>query len=203
MKKWYSILCSCLILWSCSNKESDQAASTANNQSDSTQSEDKVFFPVTIFLKGQIKILDSLPVTILQINTVDGKSDSLWVTKEKVIPFLEPFVVDPIYKENLVSLFKESRFNDQSTEAVTFTYEPKVALPDSLAIRHWDVYVDPEKQSVKKIYILKKVKQNDTSTTQQLTWQTGKWAKIVIINNNKDGQSKIQSDTKWVWDLNE
>jgi hypothetical protein len=202
MKKWYSILCCCVVLFSCSNKESEQAISTANNQSDSTQSENKVFFPATIFLKGQIKILDSLPVTILQINTINGKSDSLWVTKEKVIPFLQPFVADPIYKENLVSLFKESKFNDESTQAVTFTYDPKAPLPDSLTIRHWDVYVDPEKQAVKKIYILKQVKEKDASTTQQLTWQAGKWAKIVIINN-KNGQPQIQSDTKWVWDLNE
>lgn len=145
-------------------------------------------------------ILDSLPVTILQVTTANHKSDSSWLSKEKIRPQLQPFTADLIDKENLTALFKESRFNDQSTEAITFTYDPKLILPDSFVLRHWDVYVDPEKGTIKRVYIVKQLRENGKLFTQQLTWQTGKWAKIVTIANET---GTVQSEITWVWNFGE
>ncbi len=158
------------------------------------------FFPVTSFLQGQMQLLDSLPVTILQLTTANGNTDSVWLPAVKVKPQLQAFLSDSIGKTNLYSLFKETKFNDQSTEAITFMYGPKANLPVNMALRHWDVYVDPEKSTVKRIYIVRQVKENNIAAMQQLTWQTGKWAKIVTI---KDEPGTKPSETKWVWDLNE
>jgi len=205
MKKWYFFLsCSSIILLSCTGNNTNPDAATPASTADSTKTEaaNPDFFPVTSFLKGQLHTLDTMPVTILQISTVNNKADSSWITRDKIRPLLQPFVADLIDKKNLVPFFKESKFNDQSTDAITFTYEPKVTLPDSIALRHWDVYVDPEQSTIRKVYLVRQLKENGSLLTQQLTWQTGKWAKIVTIDN-KTGSSHIVSDEKWIWDLSE
>lgn len=187
----------------CSGNKNDQAETAADKKEDSrnADTENRSFFPVTSFLKGQMVLLDSLQITFLQVNTKGSKSDSVWISNKKVRPLLQPFIVDEIDKENLSAFFKESKFNDQSTAAITFTYDPKTILPDSMTLRHWDIYVNPETGNVKRVYILKKMKINNQAYTQQLTWQTGKWAKLVNILDKPDGNSEIQSEIKLVWDL--
>jgi hypothetical protein len=115
---------------------------------------------------------------------------------------LQPFISQEITEDNLTSLFKQTKFNDQTVEAITFTYDPIASLPDSITIKHWDVYVHPETGKVKKVYLLKQLIKNEKKYTQQLTWQTDKWAKIVTILNKADGSSEIESETKWIWDFN-
>ena len=103
----------------------------------------------------------------------------------------------------MAALFKETKFNDQSTEAVTFMYDPKTTLPDSFALRRWDVYFDPNRNIIRRIYMVKQVKENNIPAMQQFTWQTDKWAKIVTINNDKNAAGPVINEIKWIWDLNE
>jgi len=194
----------CLAVWcfffSCNNK-SEQSETVAETK----PAEDTVrvsFFPVTSFLKGQLLILDSLPVTILKIKTTGNKTDSAWIKKDSVRQLLQPFISTEIDTSNLTPFFKETKFNDQTVEAITFTYEPIATIPDSIDIRHWDVYIQPETGKVKKVYILKQIEKDKKKFTQQLTWQTDQWAKIVMILNKPDGNSEIESETKLVWDFN-
>ncbi len=200
MKKLLSLLLIVFIIFGCSGNKNNQPEPSADNSlpKDSTQSS---FFPVTSFLKGQMRLLDSLQITFLQVTTVAKKVDSVWIPREKIRPLLEPFIADIIDKENLTFFFKESKFNDQSTNAITFTYDPKTALPDSISLRRWVVYVNPETGNVKRVYILKQLKANNQVYTQQLTWQTDKWAKLVTILNKPVGNSEIQNDMKLIWDL--
>ncbi len=200
MKKLLSLLLIVFIIFGCTDNKNNQPEPSADNSSpkDSTQSS---FFPVTSFLKGQMRLLDSMQITFLQVTTAAKKVDSAWIPREKIRPLLQPFIADLIDKENLTSFFKESKFNDQSTNAITFTYDPKTALPDSISLRRWVVYVDPETGNVKRVYILKQLKANNQVYTQQLTWQTDKWAKLVTILNKPGGNSEIQNDMKLIWDL--
>lgn len=193
-----AILC---IVFSCNNKtEEANIVADTKPEADSTK---VTFFPVTSFLKGQLLVLDSLPVTVLQIKTVGKKSDSTWLKKENVRPVLQPFISQEIGADNLTAFFKQTKFNDQTVEAITFTYEPLAALPDSITLRHWDVYIQPETGKVKKVYLLKRLNIDGKNYTEQLTWQTDKWAKIVTILNKPDGSSEVESETKLVWDFNE
>ena len=200
MKKLLSLLLIVFIIFGCSDNKNNQSGPSADNSStkDSTQGS---FFPVTSFLKGQMRLLDSMQITFLQVTTAANKADSAWIPREKIRPLLQPFIADLIDKENLTSFFKESKFNDQSTDAITFTYDPKTALPDSISLRRWVVYVNPETGNVKRVYILKQLKANNQVYTQQLTWQTDKWAKLVTILNKPGGNSEIQNDMKLIWDL--
>ena len=159
------------------------------------------FFPVTSFIKGQILTLDSLPVTPLQLTTVKGKTDSIWVQKKDLRELLKPFFTPVIDEKSLTPYFKESRFTDQTINMVTFTYDPKSALPDSMAILHWDVYISPETGNVTKVYIVKKQAQSNQLFTQQLTWQTNKQAKIVTILNKPDGSLELVSEVLLTWDF--
>ncbi len=197
MKKWLLLFFIPVTAIRCSHTQQQPSLTEGTANEDSVKTS---FFPVTSFLLGQMLQLDSMQVTILQITSSNNKADSAWLPKEKIRPQLQPFVSELIDKENLVPYFKESRFSDQTTEAITFTYDPKTALPGSIALRHWDVYVDPEKGTIKRVYIVKELKGENSNITQQLTWQTGKWAKIVAIDN-KSGS--VQSDIKWVWNFNE
>jgi hypothetical protein len=201
MKKYSPLFIAALFLLSCGQNKENNAVGA---KSDTTSTEKEIsFLPVTSILLSQLSALDTLPVTILQIKTVNKKSDSSWVTAAQLKPMLAPFFSPVMDKNNLVALFKESRFDDQSTAAVTFTYDPKVSLPDSLTLRHWDVYYDAEKNAIRRIYILKAIKENNMPVTQQLTWQMDKWAKIVTFINDKNNLTPEITETKWVWDLDE
>jgi len=183
-----------LVLFSgCSNNNKEQSTVTST---DTTQI---LFFPVTSFLKGQLLQFDSLPVTPLLIITQQKKADSNWVKKENIQAFLNDFTSIEINSSNMLPYFTASKFNDQSTDAITFTYRPKKILPNSISLRHWDVYITPQTGQVRKVYMVKQVMLNNQSYTKQLTWETDKSARITTILNLPDGKSNIVKDEKLIW----
>ena len=157
------------------------------------------FFPVTSYLKGQIIILDSLPITPLQITTIKGKSDSVWIQKNDLKKLLAPFLSAIINETNLVTFFTETKFNDQTLNAITFTYDPSRIIPDSISLRHWDVYVNPETGIVEKVYIVKNSKEGKNNFTQQLTWKSNEMAKITTILNKEDGNKELLKEVVYTW----
>jgi hypothetical protein len=199
MNKWLPIIISVCILLSCTSGNKQAPAAKDAEAKDTAA---VLFFPVTDFLKGQMAELDSLQLTPLLITTIRGKTDSTWLKKEAMRTLLEPFLLHEINAVNVVPLFKATKFNDQTLNAVTFTYDPIKALPDSIAIRHWDIYINPETGKVTKLYIVKKVKKNGIDFIQQLTWQTGKWSKIIIFQEKPGGNMEIVQEDKVIWDLN-
>jgi hypothetical protein len=186
-----------VLFCSCASKKNQDAPSSPLRNSNVPDS----FFPVTSYIRGQIHILDSLPITPLEVTVVKGRTDSIWLTKEKLRPLLEPFLNPVIAETNLIPYFTETRFNDQTINAITFTYEPSKKLPDSISLRHWDVYVDPEKGMVVKVYIVKQLKENGQDITQQLTWQTDKSAKITTILNKVDGSLELLKEDQFIWNF--
>lgn len=152
------------------------------------------FFPVTEYLRGQLRELDSLPVTPLKIRTANGHTDSAWIKKEEVRAFAEPFLHPDIDTANMKSLFAERSFFDQTVDAFTFSYEPLAELPDSLTLKRWDVYLDPKKNTVRRVYMVKA----SGDETLQLTWTSGKWCKITSITEAKGKPAEIKEEmVKW------
>ena len=196
MKKFCFITISIIICYSCSNNN-QQSTQSPGNSSEKPDS----FFPVTSFIKGQMHTLDSLPVTPLQLTSIKGRTDSSWISKDKLSEFYSPFLTPVINQTNLTKYFKESSFNDQTLNAVTFTYDPISKLPDSISLRHWDVYVHPETGNVTKVYIVKQIKMGDQMVTQQLTWQSNKMAKISTILNKPDGSMVLEKEVVLIWDF--
>ncbi len=170
------------------------------NQSIVNESKKDSFFPVTSFLKGQMIVLDSLSITPLHTITINNKTDSIWLKKGKLNFLLVDFLSPEIMQNNLTDYFKETSFNDLTLNTITYTYDPIKILPDSISLRHWDIYIDPETGKILKVYIVKQLK--EAHITQQLTWKTNNWASITTLINTSNGNAQLQKEEKFIWNFN-
>jgi hypothetical protein len=186
---------SILFLTACHNvkKEVVPANSTKEVQS---------FFPVTDFLLGQLHETDSLPITPVKITVAGDKRDSVWLKKEDIRIFASPFLQPVIDSATLSNYFTEKSFLDQTINAVTFSYDAKNKVPDSIKLNHWDVYVDPQKNTVERIYLVKEEETaDDKSITTQLTWKVNKWCSIRTIVQQQNKKPVVKEEImKWNFD---
>jgi hypothetical protein len=164
--------------------------------------QEQTFFPVTGYIRGQLREIDSLPVTPLKIVSYDGKQDSIWMKRKDIRPFAEPFLHPAIDTANLKELFTVRSFLDQTINAFTFSYDPVGPLPDTLQLRRWDVYIDPGKNTITRIYIVKEANISGKTQTMQLTWKSNQWCKITTITEQAGRQPDIREEMM-KWDLNE
>jgi hypothetical protein len=162
----------------------------------------QTFFPVTEYIRGQLSEIDSLPITPLKIITYNGRQDSIWMKKEDIRSFAEPFLYPEIDTSNFKNLFTEKSFLDQTINAFTFSYDPTGKLPDTLSLKRWDVYIDPKKNTIKRIYIIKEIKKSGTLQILQLTWKSDQWCKITTITEQPGKQPDIKEETM-KWDFTE
>ncbi len=186
-----SAICMLLIvLMSCKGKEKNNPV-----QNDTPEERDTSnFFPVTTYIKGQIYELQQDGINPVKYTTTGNKKDSIWLTVEKMPEAFAPFLETIIDSNNLKNTFKQVGFLDQTINAYTFSYDPKVVLPENFQLQHWDVYIDPETQKVKRIYIVKKT---DNQNLMQLTWQADAFCKMVWINNTDTPFVKKEILIKW------
>ena len=157
------------------------------------------FFPVTTYLKGEIYEIKNKGITPLKKTTINEITDSSWVKvgdlEKEFAPFLNP-VID---SANLKNSFIEKKFLDQTLNAFTFTYDPINENTTTFVFKHWDVYVDPDNNKVKRIYLTKKIA---ADTELRLTWQSGKWCKIVTLKTTA-GKTNILKEEKISWSFEE
>jgi len=156
------------------------------------------FFPVTSFIKGELYEIKNKGINPLKYTTSNNHTDSVWLKLDDLDAAVKEFLQPEIDSSNLISLFTEKSFFDQSINAVTFTYEPSGELPDSMKLNHWDVYIDPESGKVKRVYIVKEI---DKTKILQLTWQSREWCKITTIITDKNGVSSVEKEEKITWDF--
>ncbi len=142
-----------------------------------------------------------MPVTPLKIIIDNGKRDSIWLKKGDIRPFAKPFLSPLIDSISLHELFEEASFMDQTINAVTLSYDPVKKLPDSMKIAHWDVYIDPQKGTVQRVYIVKEETLNGVALTTQLTWKANKWCSIRTIEQQPKMAPRIKEEIlKWEFD---
>lgn len=162
----------------------------------------KQFIPVTDIIQSELNDIDSMPVTPLKIITLNGKDDSVWMTKKDIRIFASPFLVSRIDSDHLGKLFSEKSFFDQTVNAYTFSYDPILSLPDSITLKRWDVYIDPKTQNIQRIYILKQKDSSGTTHTTQLTWKANHWCSITYIDEKKGKSTAIRQE-KMIWNFND
>jgi hypothetical protein len=197
MKRIYRSLLACVILLSC-NSANTKTGETDTATAIQEKPEQPAFFPVTDFLKGQLQEIKGKGINPIKFTLVKGKEDSVWLKtaefENEVADFLSP-VID---SSNLVSLFTEKKFLDQTINAFTLTYDPKKQLPDSFGFKRWDVYVDPQKNIVTRIFLVKKTA---SDKTLQLTWVPEKQCRIVTIAADAKGNDAVEKEVTIKWDF--
>jgi hypothetical protein len=187
----YFLIAAILLLNACNSSEEKTAAAT------NTAVEEKPsFFPVTAYLKGQIREIKEKGITPIKYVTINNHTDSVFVTFAELDEVMKEFLHPVIDTANLIPFFTESKFLDQSINAFTFTYEPKAQVPDSILLTHGDVYIEPEISKVKRIYLVKKGAANKTL---QLTWQSNEWCKTTTIITSPNGTSAVEKEEKISW----
>ena len=187
------------ILLSCNsgNKADSQKNTVADTQKKEAP-EQAQFFPVTDFLKGQVTEIKSLGLNPVKITVKNKHEDSVWLKIEDLDEAFSVFLSPVIDSANLSGLFTEKKFLDQTINAFTFTYDPVKPLPDSFLLQRWDVYIDPELNTVRRIFIIKRTTDHKTL---QLTWQTKESCRIVTIATDAKGLDYVEKEVTIKWDL--
>ena len=195
MQKMFRVLIpGLLVILSACHSKNTKVASTANKE------ESPEIFPVTSFLKGQLRQTDSLPVTPLKTVTVNGHTDSSWLKRESIRQFAAPFIKPVIDSINMFPYFAGKSFLDQTINAVTLSYDPVIKLPDDLLLRHWDVYINPQDGTVERIYLVKEAIEDSGNVITQLTWKVSKWCSIRTIIQKPGKEPQIREE-KMTWDF--
>lgn len=186
-----------VILVVCSScNHSNNNNNTENKPGD--QKEHATFFPVTDFFKGQIAEIKKSGINPLQITNINKHQDSLWLKMEELNNAFADFLTPEIDSLNLMGLFSEKKFLDETINAFTFTYDPVKPLPDSFLLQRWDVYIEPGSGTVKRIYLLKNTPDHKTL---QLSWQTNKYCRIVHISNEPKANDHVEKEIIIKWDF--
>lgn len=193
MKFLFPFLIVSTLLWSCNNRANDPAGATGPEQ-DSVQA----FFPVTAYLQGEVFNLKRSGINPIRYITQDNKTDSSWLKLEELDSVVHEFLTPVIDSVNMAGLFSEKSFFDQSINSVTLTYEPIATLPDSITLTHWDVYINPKTQKVKRVYMVKEI---DKNKTLQLTWVNDQWFKLTSVVTDSKGNAKVEKEEKYFWDF--
>ncbi len=181
-----------IIFTACHSKGKTELTSIKDSE------ETQAIFPITDFLKGQLHEIDTMPVTPLKTVTAKGKTDSIWLKRESIRVFAAPFLTPVIDSVTMSSYFSEKSFLDQTINAATFSYDVKRKLPDSINLHHWDVYIDPQKGTVQRIYLLKENTTDSADITTQLTWKANQWCSIRTITQ-KPGKDPEIKEEKMTW----
>ena len=196
--KFKILIFSLFILGSCNSSNEQQEINTT---SEPTQT--PIYFPVTDFLLGQLHQLDSMPVTPLKIiKNGKNKIDSVWLKREDIRQFAQPFLTPVIDSISVSPYFSVKSFLDQTINSITLTYDPKVKLPQNLHLRRWDVYIDPQSGTVKRIYIVKEFGNDRLDSTVQLTWNVRSECSIRTIEPLPANQSRIKEE-KMIWNFDQ
>ncbi len=196
MKKLLLFLTIPVLIISCNRNEKPATSNAPTVEITETPG----FFPVTSYIKGQIAGIKSDGIAPVMITTAKNKTDSLWLKIEQLDSVFAEFVTPEIDSVNMVSLFKENKFHDQTLNSYTFTYEPVKELPATTLLKRWDVYVTPQTGKIKRIYMEKYAADKKEL---QLNWQSDKSSKIIYFTTDAAGNPVVEKEVLVKWNFDE
>lgn len=156
------------------------------------------FFPVKLFLQGQVHEIDSLKLPTRKYTSINKKSDSILISINEFDSIAKEFFYPDINDIAIKKFYKETSFADQSIPSVTFNY---VTSDKGLPLQRMDVIVDPDpvlNDKVKSIYLEKRSFVNDTFIVKKLYWKTNKFFQI-ISSKQAVGHPATFSEVKVSW----
>ena len=158
----------------------------------------KSYFPIAEYIKGEIKLVDSLPVGIMKKNTSGNRTDSAFIERPEFKMLAGAFTGSDLEKTSLEAKYTEHSFLDQTTGYYTMTYEPKTS---DAPYNRIDVLVKPGAtfDNVKSIYLEKSTSQNDTSINERLYWKANISFRITKEKIYKN-QTPVVEQLLVIWD---
>ncbi|HCF63686.1 MAG TPA: hypothetical protein DEU93_05570 [Chitinophagaceae bacterium] len=196
----FSLLVFCIwALFSCTGKDKVSAPVVSTPVAEPSVDTAENYFPVTNYIKGQIAEIRERGLNPLMIVLQNGRSDSSWLRVEDFEKQFAPYLTPVIDTANFKSLFKETKFEDQSLDTYTWSYEPYNTLPDTFTLKRWDVYVNPATSKVVRVYWMKETAKN---AQEQLMWNSGSSCKMVQLHE-QNGNIVVDKEIIIKWDFNE
>lgn len=183
----------CITLWSCNTGSKPEKSENHVVETTIPERDSVAVFPVTDYLLGQIKLIEDMPLTPLQLFISGDHVDSVWLKREDIRKMSEPFLAPVIDSVYLRKYFTGNTFLDQTVNAATIAYE---VIPDSATrtpFSRISVYISPATNQVERIYMVKEL--DDAS--QQLTWKSGQWLSIRTVKDDGIKEEKI------IWNFDE
>lgn len=155
MKPSFYLLLLVILLISCQEdkKEIERTQSKAIE-------EEAVFFPVTDFLKGQLVEIRERGIAPIFYQDKNGKTDSIWIKMDSLEKYVVDFTSPVIDSISLSSYYSVKKFYDQTLGSITLTYEANSVLREKNPWLSWNIYIEPEKGTVEKIYLVKFIAPN-------------------------------------------
>jgi len=199
MSKYFIAFIAIMSVFSCKNKLQEPGTSTVEKTDSSIAAG---FFPVTDFIGGELKLVDSLKPPITKEITVNDKKTLSGATDEEFKSYAQAFLHPDINDPAIKSFYKESSIADQSIPSVTFLF---TTTKDDLPLKTINVYVKPDpvlNDKVSGVYMEKQWIMNDTLFSQKLYWKTGHHFQITT---EKTIQKKLlpKEQVKFTWDPTE
>lgn len=185
MKFVFSFALIVLLLYSC--KSSSHKEKSSNQTKDTAQ-----FYPVTDYLKEQIRQVDNTPYFIYRITVKNGKRDSSVINQKTFDSLANEFVKDDITKPPLKNSYTENIFEDVSTNSYTLSY---TTSSPKLNLQNIDILLSRDDQKVKWVF-MNKIEVNDSTTiTKKLGWKPDRRFYINETETDKNGKVLEEQNT--------
>jgi hypothetical protein len=187
--KIYLVAALCVFAIACGNSETEVPKDAPVKKS---------YFPISEYIKGEIRTIDSLPVGIMKKVVTANRKDSAFIERSEFHNLATAFTGSALDKRELEAKYTEHSFMDQTTGYYTFTYEPSVA---DAPFQRVDVLVKPGAtfDNVKSIYIERSSSENDTAINERLYWKAN--ISFTITKEKKyKNQPPVVEQLLVIWD---
>lgn len=153
------------------------------------------FYPIADFFRKQIEYVDLRNFTLFRITVKDGKRDSSVLTKDEFIALAKVFLDKSISSPAIKALYRETVFQDLSTNSYTLNYSP---LGHDAEVKNIDVLLDEDTRQVKRIFIKSSYARGDTAIDEQYNWKADKSFQVNRFLQTKNGfTSKELNYVNW------
>ena len=130
------------------------------------------YYPLADFFRAQKEYVDLRNFPIYQIRKMDGKKDSISISKESFLAISNSFSLEADRFQKSKQLYKESVFQDLSTSSYTLNYTP--IQYETTEIQDIDILLAEETNLVKRVFIKRVYASGDSSITEQFSWKADK-----------------------------
>ena len=148
------------------------------------------------YIKGQLKLLDSIPYGILKVTELQGgRTDSVYIKKNELPGILKSFLSESISKTALEINYEEKSFADAGNQMINITYDAK---DKEAVINQITIYVNPSDGNIRLLYINGFFESAGRPIKKQLLWTHNKGFQIISSEGSEHKEGNLITE-KYIW----